>query len=91
MNQSDRLIWVDVFLFNCQKSPQTRPAVLTAFNKSCDDPSDHVSYNTMVRDMEMLTECGAELWNDRGGWYSTELAFRCNHNKVSVTKKRGKL
>lgn len=91
MNQVDRLIWIDGYLHSCQKSPQTRPAVVDAFNASCDDSSDRISYNTMVRDMETLTKFGAELWNGRGGWYSTELAFRCNQQKVSLKKKRGEL
>jgi hypothetical protein len=89
MNQVDRLIWIDGYLHSCQKSPQTRPAVVDAFNATCDDSSDRISYNTMVRDMEMLVECGAELLNGRGGWYSTALAFRCNQTKLN-SKIRGK-
>jgi len=84
MGQTDRILWLDAFLFRCQKSPQTRPAVVAAFNKSCADSADHISYNTMVRDMEMLSECGAEVVYRNNGWYSTKLAFRCNMNKKAT-------
>ena len=86
MRQIDRLIWLDVYLFRCQKNPQTRPAIINIFNdnESC-RPGGEMSYSTLKRDMKTLTRCGAEIRNGRGGWYSTQVAFRCNRKRIKRT------
>ena len=86
MNQGDRLIWLDLYLYYCQKSPQTRPAIVAAYNKACANSDDHITYNTMVRDMVALRAAGAEVCHDRGGWYSKELAFRVNTKRIKKAK-----
>ena len=80
MHQIERLIWLDKYLFNCQKNPQSRPSIQRVFNGACEE-GDEMSYSTLVRDMTLLEQCGAEVRHDGEGWYSTAMAFRCNQKR----------